>query len=597
MNKWKEIRYVTLFLMMFCLFLGWNEKTYAATEKDHVLLGRIRDHEVDNPLYDTDGTGDVSAGPFGAFHDLTGEIDENYDADQIREIAVDMRENLVLRNETFTIHYRTDEKVANVESLVAALFDAAVVHTGVPVEGDYLRWHYRSYKYGGNITGIYQLDEDGNKVLDDNGNPIFKNYVYNLDWTMEYYTDADMEEEMNQLVSDLLASLPFAKGSVSDPSDLKVIYDYVCAHVKYDHKNKNNVFYNTKYTAYAALKNGMAVCQGYASLLYRLLLERGIDCRLIAGTGGGEAHGWNIVKVDDLYYNVDATWDAGKDEKDYYLCYESSFPRHERYDDYRTSEFYEAYPMACQHVYEPALIQKPTCDQEGCLLYSCIYEYCSDSYVEYIPATHTVLYHANGGSGSMKDQKVICQAGQEKTQILNKNSFKRTGYSFKGWYAKRDSDGKWYAAKKDGSKNWYTKSEIKEKGYLYVSFADKANIRKLILDDGEQLHLYAQWKANTYKVYYKANGGSGSMSSQSFTYKVKKALKTNKFKRKGKKFAGWRVYRKSDGKWLTTKGWFSKSQISKKHYSYKILKNKATITDLSSVKNDKVYLYAYWKKK
>ena len=62
-----------------------------------------------------------------------------------------------------------------------------------------------------------------------------------------------------------------------------------------------------KYTAYAAMINKTAVCQGYASLLYRLLLECGVDCRVVTGYGNGGRHAWNIVEVDGKYYNVAGT--------------------------------------------------------------------------------------------------------------------------------------------------------------------------------------------------------------------------------------------------------------------------------------------------
>ena len=73
------------------------------------------------------------------------------------------------------------------------------------------------------------------------------------------------------------------------------------------------------FTAYGALIDRTCVCQGYAALLYRLLLELGVDNRVLTGTGNGGGHAWNIVELDDVYYNVDPTWDAGRTEYDYFL--------------------------------------------------------------------------------------------------------------------------------------------------------------------------------------------------------------------------------------------------------------------------------------
>lgn len=64
------------------------------------------------------------------------------------------------------------------------------------------------------------------------------------------------------------------------------------------------------FTAYSALYNGEAVCQGYAQLIYRILKQLGISVRVIPGYGKDKTvhHGWNIVKLGDYYYNLDATW-------------------------------------------------------------------------------------------------------------------------------------------------------------------------------------------------------------------------------------------------------------------------------------------------
>lgn len=61
------------------------------------------------------------------------------------------------------------------------------------------------------------------------------------------------------------------------------------------------------YTAYGALVEGDAVCQGYA-LAYKLLLDKcGIDSVLVTSNEMG--HAWNLVKLDGSWYHVDVTWD------------------------------------------------------------------------------------------------------------------------------------------------------------------------------------------------------------------------------------------------------------------------------------------------
>ena len=53
------------------------------------------------------------------------------------------------------------------------------------------------------------------------------------------------------------------------------------------------------------------------------------------------------------------------------------------------------------------------------------------------------------------------------------------------------------------------------------------------------IKIYAQWKANTYKVSYDANGGSGSMDATTCTYGSNCTLRGNTFTKTGYTFNGW----------------------------------------------------------
>lgn len=66
-------------------------------------------------------------------------------------------------------------------------------------------------------------------------------------------------------------------------------------------------------TASTALIDGAALCAGYSDAYRLLLLMRKIDCQYVIGVvpqdGEDIAHGWNKVKIDGAWYNVDVTWD------------------------------------------------------------------------------------------------------------------------------------------------------------------------------------------------------------------------------------------------------------------------------------------------
>ncbi len=174
------------------------------------------------------------------------------------------------------------------------IWKAVFEHTGVPDEGDYLAFQFNGYHMGLSASGTY--DE----------------FTATITYEIGYYTTLEQEKAVTARVASVLRSLDLE----GKPDYVKVreIYNWICTNVVYDNENKNNAEYKLKYSAYAALINGTAVCQGYANLFYRMALEAGVDARIISGQGYGgsswEGHAWNIVKLGDLYYNLDSTWDT-----------------------------------------------------------------------------------------------------------------------------------------------------------------------------------------------------------------------------------------------------------------------------------------------
>lgn len=116
----------------------------------------------------------------------------------------------------------------------------------------------------------------------------------------------------------------------------------------YDYEHLSDESYKLQFTAYAALCQGKAVCQGYAVLFYRICKEAGLPVRIITGIGNGGNHAWNIVKVRIYYYNIDCTWDGQDKEtrQNWFLLNETDFENHSRDSEYTSSEFYQNYPMA-----------------------------------------------------------------------------------------------------------------------------------------------------------------------------------------------------------------------------------------------------------
>ena len=287
------------------------------------------------------------------------------------EAAVILRKGMENREARIAIRCPADA-ITPTDGILDEIAEKAMEETGVPTQGDYIRWTYAGW------NGSYSLESDDEGL----------HYVFVYD--CKYYTTAAQEAELSKKIDSVLQSLDINDES-SDYDVICAVYDYICANVSYDYDNLNDSEYLLKYTAYAAMINKTAVCQGYSALMYRMLQQKNIDCRLIPGSN----HAWNIVAIDGVYYNADSTWDAGRDPKNYayFLCGDSDFAEHTRYSEYSTEEFYRLYPMAetkyvvCpSHSYGAWVTTKaPTCTESGIETRTCAK--CGVSENRAIPAT------------------------------------------------------------------------------------------------------------------------------------------------------------------------------------------------------------------
>lgn len=68
------------------------------------------------------------------------------------------------------------------------------------------------------------------------------------------------------------------------------------------------------FSAYGALVEGKAVCEGYSRAMQLLLHEAGMKATLVGGFDDQNvAHMWNMVTIDGRNYHLDATWDDSED--------------------------------------------------------------------------------------------------------------------------------------------------------------------------------------------------------------------------------------------------------------------------------------------
>lgn len=107
-------------------------------------------------------------------------------------------------------------------------------------------------------------------------------------------------EEIRGRASEWLSDIP---SDASEYDKVKAVYEKIIFFTDYDLNASNN-----QNIASVFLGNS-SVCQGYAKATQYLLNHLGVMCTLVQGmVDTGEAHAWNLVRVDGDYYYVDTTW-------------------------------------------------------------------------------------------------------------------------------------------------------------------------------------------------------------------------------------------------------------------------------------------------
>ena len=222
-----------------------------------------------------------------------------------------VRNGLRERSPKITVTYtHENDNMADIPAVIGEIMRYAMAETDDPREGDYIY-----HQYGGYELGFTRSEGSGGT------------YSYEVTIVPEYYTDPSQEAEVDRRVADIIAELELH--DKTDEQKVKAVYDYVYENVKYDRVHKNKKHYHLKTTAYAALVNGCAVCQGFSVLMYRLLREAGINARVVTGNAvterGREYHAWNIAEIDGVYRNIDVTWDVQTGTHEMYLLCDEEF--------------------------------------------------------------------------------------------------------------------------------------------------------------------------------------------------------------------------------------------------------------------------------
>ena len=162
-------------------------------------------------------------------------------------------------------------------------------------------------------------------------------------------------------------------------------------------------------------------------------------------------------------------------------------------------------------------------------------------FAHWSPVSYYVRFHANGGTGTMQDQKF----SYDSRGNLDVNKFMRNGFAFTGW-----------ATTPSGQ----------------VRYAEKASVLNLEETQDAIYDLYAVWSGEGYSIRFDSNGGTGIMENQTIAIGETQNLWPCVFNRAGYVFMGW-----------------SKTPTGSVEY-----RDGAAVCNLSTQKYGNVQLYAVW---
>ena len=147
-----------------------------------------------------------------------------------------------------------------------------------------VKWSYSYYMGSGKISSI----------------SLIITYPYNED------TILDMKSKLNTKLEEIRSKY---LSVTTDKLQLEyIIHDYILNNTEYDYDNYiSGTVSQISHSAYGALIDGKAVCDGYSKAAKLLFNEVGIESGVIISEEMN--HSWNYVEIDNKYYHVDITWD------------------------------------------------------------------------------------------------------------------------------------------------------------------------------------------------------------------------------------------------------------------------------------------------
>lgn len=138
-----------------------------------------------------------------------------------------------------------------------------------------------------------------------------------LQYTMNAEQRSIATQQLNDAVQSLIGGCPL---SMDEYATELYLHDQLLSSCVYDQAaTESSDKYPNAYSAYGALVQGKAVCEGYAKAMQILLNAVDIPTTVVRGFSAENktGHMWNLVKINNNYYHLDPTWNDSEPQHHY----------------------------------------------------------------------------------------------------------------------------------------------------------------------------------------------------------------------------------------------------------------------------------------
>lgn len=286
-----------------------DECKYAkvSIDKKALLLGDTA--KISTQIYDSEGKTEIN---YSVDNNSIASIDNNGNVKAIAKGDTDINVNVKYSRLSYTydaiitipIHvFGKDAKVINTLDDLQTAVRNGVGQDSIEtfIKGDFNGQQLRDTVNNSINSAI--SDFWFSIIADGNYERVFYSYpnIARDEFVKEYN---ELNTKADQIISSII------KPDMSDIQKEMAIHNYLVLNTKYDYDNYlHDTIPSESYIPYGVLVKGIGVCQGYAGAAKLLLNKVGIECMVVRGQANGGRHAWNIVKINNKYYNLDTTWD------------------------------------------------------------------------------------------------------------------------------------------------------------------------------------------------------------------------------------------------------------------------------------------------